>query len=96
MSERFEDMVLTAGLPDGDSGILMSGRGLRTLYEAQHAADMAHEVACPLLITGLSDREVVCIATDGSDSWYGHCPLCSSTGRVTLGRIVEADRERST
>ena len=65
--------------------------------QAQHDADMAHEVACPCGCHG---------AASGEDGHAGRmidaepylCSLCAFTGRVTLGRIVERDRamKRST
>ena len=103
MTERFPDMVLSQHVITvlgEESGRVLTREPWvyddmeQQIAEAQHEADMGHEVACPLLIQGPPASETLCIATDGSDSWYGDCPLCHGTGRVTLGRIVAADRAR--
>ena len=67
---RFDDMVLSHAQLKAD---------IRNPSLAQHEADMAAEVTCPLIGWDKAGPATL-------------CPLCSGVGRVTLGRIVEASR----
>ena len=80
---RFDDMVLHPASHSGPHGWGTFVR--QSAIAEQHEADMATEVAC------LADH--LEYGVWGYDpNWK--CPLCLGTGRVTLGRIVEADRAR--
>lgn len=82
MPESFHDMVLQPMITERIGQTV--GRIDQRIAIAQHEADMAHEIACP-----------VCIG--GAYSWIEngelrHCLTCNGTGRVTLGALVAADR----
>ena len=60
---------------------------------AQHEADMAHEIACPAHVPGGGLKSMELHGDNAvSITLVAPCTLCGDTGRVTLGRIVEADR----
>ena len=75
-----EDMV--SRYISGGPGPLY-GAGWNDGVKVQNEADMAHEVACPR-----------CLWPSAYGFREDDCGLCSGTGRVTIGRIVELDRAR--
>ena len=95
---RFEGMVLTKAAQERllgeDFSTAYSGHvaEYQDIAKAQHEADMAAEVACPCRCHG-QGFPFVCAPTATNGPQTSYC-ICSGRGRVTLGRIVEADRGR--
>ena len=98
---RFLDMVLTSLPEDLETRGCLVGGGWCSTHNRpfehchayrQHEADMAAEVACPCRCHG-QGFPFVCAPTATNGPQTSYC-ICSGRGRVTLGRIVEADRAR--
>ena len=81
---RFEDMVLKSYDVSRDYGLPTA--------EAQHAADMGYEVACPCGCHEAAERGGHAGTMIDAEPW--DCGLCFGTGRVTIGVIIAADRAR--
>ena len=99
VSERFLDMKVDwPMLPDcnfRENGFCLThDQGIRHCAAlAQHEADMLYEVACPCGCHEAAEHGGNAGRMIDAEPWG--CKLCGATGRVTIGRIVEADRRRA-
>ena len=70
-----------------------AGVTLESLLLAQHERDMSEEIACPAHPPRGPMQTVERRGDDAANvKLIAPCALCGDTGRVTLGRIVAADR----